>query len=83
MQPTVLLTLAAHSVAKNAKKPASPPPPAPRAAREKSSHARTALRVLAALAGGLVLVLSLVDPLLGSGQFETPTAFFEQGVRHG
>jgi len=81
MQPTVILTLAAHGVAKSARKPASPPPP--RAVRRKLTGPRTALRVLAALAGSLVLVLSLVDPLRGSERFEAPAASFEQGVRHG
>ena len=83
MQPTVILTLAAHSVAKGPRRPAGPAAAVPRPVRGKPSRARTILQVVAALAGSLVLVLSLVDPLRGSEPFEAHAAAFEQGVRHG
>lgn len=83
MQPTVILTLAAHSVAKGPRRPAGPAAAGPRTIRGKSSRARSVLRVVAALAGSLLLVLSLVDPLRGSEPVESHAAAVEQGARHG
>jgi hypothetical protein len=83
MQPTVMLALAHRRAGKTAERPASPPRPAPRAVRGRPSVARKALRVLAVVVGGLVLVLSLVDPLHGNDGFEAPTASVKQEARHG
>ena len=74
MQPTVILTLAAHGVAKTTKRPAASSPPAPTTVRRKSSGHRAGLRVLAALAGSFLLVISLVDPLSGRDQPEASNA---------
>jgi hypothetical protein len=40
------------------------------------------LRIAAVMAGSLILVVSLVDPLRGSEQFGARAAAHEQGVRH-
>ena len=83
MHQTALLTFAAHrrgtrpARRETARLTAVPP------ARVRPSGARLALRVAAALAGSLILIIALVDPLRSSDQFDPHTAAIEQGVRHG
>lgn len=73
MTPTSLLTEVAHGVSRES---------SPTAVRVRSAGARTLLRVLAIPLGGLILIISLVDPH-GGGPFVLHTAALDQEGRHG
>ena len=73
MTPISLLTEVAHGVSRGS---------SPSAVGIRSAGTRTLVRVLAILVGGLVLIISLVDPH-GGGPFVLHTAVLDQEGRHG
>jgi hypothetical protein len=80
MHPAALVALAAssRSAARRQRTPSTERP----ATLHKSSGARRALRIAAALAGSFMLVVSLVDPLRGSDQLAAYDATQGQGAGH-
>lgn len=82
MFPLAPAVLAAHSRSAAAgRKPKSPKKLA-RTPGAKPSGTHRALRLVVALAGSLVLVVALVDPLRGNDGFDVQVKTQDQGVRH-
>jgi hypothetical protein len=83
MHQTAPLALAAQSRSTRASRQRAASSMAAPAVGAKPSSTRLALRVAAALAGSLILIIALVDPLRGNHRLEADTAAHHQGVRHG
>ena len=81
MPPTALLSMTAHARSAGRKHTPSGATET-RTPRAWRSSTRRILRTIAVLAGSLVLIGSLVDPLRGSDQFDAHKATHDQGVRH-
>lgn len=82
MTPTALLALTAHARSASTRKHTASAAPATQAPRDKQSCVPRMLRIIAALAATLVLIVSLVDPLRGSDRLDATDATYDQGVRH-
>ncbi len=82
MSSTALLAPAARSRPAAGRKPASD---ATLMSAPDARHrgAKLAWRLAAALAGSLILVVALVDPLLGSDRYDVHPEMQDRGVSHG